>query len=54
MADGAFGVAPLADPIGTFHAEEVVPAGNQRRDDLALEAHRTIATAFSAGTRGGG
>lgn len=49
MADRAFGLAPLTDTIGTFHTEEVVPTWDQGRDDLTLEAHRTVAAAFSAG-----
>lgn len=55
MADRASGLTPLTDTIGTFHTEEVVPAGNQGGDHLALEAHRAVAAALSAGAgRGGG
>lgn len=55
MADRASGLAPLTDTIGTFHTEEVVPAGDQGGDHLALEAHRAVAAALSAGAgRGGG
>uniref|UniRef100_A0A2D4P0F7 Uncharacterized protein n=1 Tax=Micrurus surinamensis TaxID=129470 RepID=A0A2D4P0F7_MICSU len=65
VADWALGLVPLADAVGTLHAEEVVAAGHERRDDLALEANRAVAAAFptqpgrGAGraggrTRGGG
>lgn len=39
MADGAFGLVPLADAVGTLHAEQVVAAGHQGRDHLAFETH---------------
>ena len=54
MADGTSGLAPLADAIGTLHTEQVVSAGDQRRDDLALEAHGAVAAALPAGARRGG
>lgn len=39
MADGAFGLVPLADAVGTLHAEQVVAAGHQGRDHFTFEAH---------------
>ncbi len=53
MADGAFGLVPLADAVGTLHAEQVVAAGHQSCDHLALEAHRAVPTSLAARPRWG-
>lgn len=49
VADGAARLAAFADAVGTFQTEEVVSAGHERRDDLALEAHGAVAAAFATG-----
>lgn len=54
MTDGALRFVPLTDSISTFHAEEIVPAGDQGCNDLTLKAHGTVTAAFSAGARGRG
>lgn len=46
VAHGALRLRLLADAVGALHAEEVVAAGHQRRDHLALEAHRAVAAAL--------
>lgn len=48
MADGASGLAPLTDPVGTLHTEEVMAARDEGGDHLALEADGAIAAALSA------
>lgn len=52
MANRTFGLTPFTDPVGTFHTEQVVPTRDQGSDDLAFEAHRTVAAAFPTCARG--
>lgn len=54
VANGAFGLAPFTDPVGTFHTEQVVSTRDQGSDDLAFKAHRTVAAALPTCARGRG
>jgi hypothetical protein len=52
-ADGALGLAAVADAVGTIHAEEVVAAGNESVRHLGLAAHQTLGGAEERVRRAG-